>query len=261
MSRVTLQVLEGLERGRTFADLPTPVTVGREEENSVRLNDERVSRFHAKLQEDAGKVILTDLDSTNGTRVNGRPVQMGVLRPGDHLAIGRCLLVFGSRDEIAERLVRHRGGADDTRLRNGSVDGAADEEDGGTGELLDAPPERPFPPEPPGVPEELTPLQRAQLCDLLGYVHEVVRRFLLDGESTAADAGGGSSTPGRGPSARGVETRDPGQSDDGADGVQLADPKAVPAPVRVDWPAWQRLMRLEMDLATALRAAADPDGD
>ena len=279
MSRVTLQVLEGLERGRTFADLPTPVTLGREEENSVRLNDERVSRFHAKLQEDAGKVILTDLDSTNGTRVNGRPVQMGVLRPGDHLSIGRCLLVFGSRDEIADRLVRHRGSADDTRPRNGSA-----EEDDSTGELRDHPAQRPFPLEPPGVPEELTPLQRAQLCDLLGHLHEVVRRFLLDGESTAADAAdrakSAAAAPrtgaaaGGAPSSVGVDTRDPetggpetggpetgGPETGGPDAGDGGRAREDPAPVRVGWPSWQRLMRLEMDVATALRAAADPDSD
>ncbi|MEM9701938.1 MAG: FHA domain-containing protein, partial [Planctomycetota bacterium] len=58
-AHVTLQVLEGLERGRTFRDLPVPFTIGREEENVVRLNDERVSRFHAKVQGDGERVILT----------------------------------------------------------------------------------------------------------------------------------------------------------------------------------------------------------
>ena len=74
MSLVTFQVLEGLERGDVIRDLPTPVTIGREEDNHLRLNDVRVSRFHAKVQEDGGKIILTDLESTNGTRVNGHPV-------------------------------------------------------------------------------------------------------------------------------------------------------------------------------------------
>ena len=100
MTAVTFQVLEGLERGRVFEALPLPVTIGREEENTVRLNDERISRFHIKLQEDRGRVILTDLDSTNGTRVNGRTVSMRVLRAGDQVAVGRCLLLYGSRDEI-----------------------------------------------------------------------------------------------------------------------------------------------------------------
>ena len=87
MAQVTLQLLEGLERGLIFRKLNTPVTIGREDENSVRLNDERVSRFHAKIQEDGGKLILTDLESTNGTRINGRRMPSGRLRPGDELAL------------------------------------------------------------------------------------------------------------------------------------------------------------------------------
>src|SRR5437588_522921 len=75
MPLVTFRVLEGIDKGRIFRDLPTPVTVGREEGNMLRLNDERVSRFHAKVQFDNNETILTDLESTNGTRVNGNVIQ------------------------------------------------------------------------------------------------------------------------------------------------------------------------------------------
>ena len=54
-----------------FHNLATPITIGREEGNLVQLNDERISRFHVKIQEDDGRLVVTDLDSTNGTRVNG----------------------------------------------------------------------------------------------------------------------------------------------------------------------------------------------
>src|SRR5262245_29340487 len=76
MPLVTFQVLEGIDKGRTFREMPTPVTIGREEGNMLRLNDERVSRFHAKVQFDNSELILTDLESTNGTRVNGNVVQI-----------------------------------------------------------------------------------------------------------------------------------------------------------------------------------------
>ena len=72
MALVTLRVLDGADRGRTFEDVPTPFTVGREEGNSVQLNDERISRFHLKIQEDHEKLVLTDLESTNGTKVTAR---------------------------------------------------------------------------------------------------------------------------------------------------------------------------------------------
>jgi pSer/pThr/pTyr-binding forkhead associated (FHA) protein len=103
MTTVTFQVLEGIDRGRIFRDLPTPVTIGREEGNLLRLNDERVSRFHAKVQQDNDDIILTDLESTNGTRVNGKAVQIRRLRPGDRILVGRSLLLFGSPEEIWAR--------------------------------------------------------------------------------------------------------------------------------------------------------------
>jgi predicted component of type VI protein secretion system len=104
MANVTFQVLEGVDKGRVFRDLPTPVTIGREEGNVLRLNDERVSRFHAKVQQDNDDIILTDLESTNGTRVNGTVVQIRRLRIGDRVAVGRSLLLFGSNEEIAARM-------------------------------------------------------------------------------------------------------------------------------------------------------------
>src|SRR5580700_1727684 len=104
MPNVTFQVLEGVDRGRTFRELPTPVTIGREEGNLLRLNDERVSRYHAKVQQDGDDIILTDLESTNGTRVNGNIVQIRRLRFGDRVCLGRSLLLFGSNEEIAVRM-------------------------------------------------------------------------------------------------------------------------------------------------------------
>jgi pSer/pThr/pTyr-binding forkhead associated (FHA) protein len=216
MPSITIQVLEGLERGRFYYDLLPPVSIGREEENTIRLNDERVSRFHAKLQEDAGRIILTDLDSTNGTRVNGRPVQMRVLKPGDQVSIGRCLLLFGSPDEIAARAERSKL---DTPPLSGefAVGDEVDAEGDGSFRLSGHLPELP-----PDLPTELSPGQRAQLADLIGHVHDEIRRVLLAAEETP--------TAGSGP----TDMRVPGRG-------------------------WQRLLRLEMDLAVALRRIADPE--
>ncbi len=71
MTDITLRVLDGADRGKVFDNLRAPVTIGREEGNSIQLNDDRVSRFHVKLQEDHDRLVLTDLESTNGTNVNG----------------------------------------------------------------------------------------------------------------------------------------------------------------------------------------------
>src|SRR6187401_2025726 len=104
MALITLRVLDGADRGRVYDNLPTPVTIGREEGNTVQLNDERISRFHIKIQEDQGKLVLTDLESTNGTRVNGEDVQLRILQFGDVVAVGRSILLYGTRDQIVGRL-------------------------------------------------------------------------------------------------------------------------------------------------------------
>ena len=167
MAFVTVQVLEGLERGRIYRDVPTPVTIGREDENSIQLNDERVSRFHAKMQDDDDHIILTDLESTNGTRVNGHPVQLRVLRHGDQVGIGRCILLFGSDDEIkAQLLDRATVGIEHTIQSSGAASPPVEED---FRELFGTP---------PPLPETIAGLQRARLADVLNYSHEQIRKVL-----------------------------------------------------------------------------------
>ena len=193
MTLITLRVLDGADRGRIFADLPTPVTIGREEGNTIQLNDERVSRFHLKIQEDHDKLVLTDLESTNGTKVNGEDIQLRILRHGDVIFVGRSVLLFGSREQIAERLAALRG-ADSKNLA--ATSWASD---------LDSP----QPPslefelnwsedpdihatfhiaEPPELPERLTPLQAAQLSELVEYLHLRIRDLLASVRSEPRDS-------------------------------------------------------------------------
>ena len=101
MADVTIQVVQGLEAGSILRSLPTPITIGREDENLVQLNDERISRFHAKIQSHEDQLIFTDLQSTNGSRVNGHFTRMRTIQIGDQIALGRCLLVVGSPEELA----------------------------------------------------------------------------------------------------------------------------------------------------------------
>lgn len=178
MAFVTVQVLEGLERGRIYRDLVTPVTIGREDENTIQLNDERVSRFHAKLQEDGAEaIILTDLQSTNGTRVNGHPTQLRVLRPGDQVTIGRCLLLFGSDSEIEARATESPTPAVSAGAPLGTVSRPQEEDD--LREL--------FPSGAPQLPQHLTAVQRARMADVLSYAHDQIRKVLVDAQD---DAGG-----------------------------------------------------------------------
>ena len=182
MSSITLQILEGHERGRTFSDLEMPITIGREEDNQIRLNDERASRFHAKIQADDDRIILTDLDSTNGTRVNGHNVSVRILQAGDQILIGRSLIAYwptledalsvsGSTPGDGERLASvgdggatsdRSGGDDDHRTADGTLY---------RGSTMDAAGSL-FPDGPPELPRRLSPAQRAELSDVLSFVQQ-----------------------------------------------------------------------------------------
>ena len=130
MTRITLRVLDGADRGQVFEKLEPPITIGREEGNSVQLNDERISRFHLKIQEDQQKLVLTDLESTNGTRINGEDTQLRILRYGDVIAVGRSVLLFGTREQIANRLdqLRSDGLSETGELRASELAERADSE-------------------------------------------------------------------------------------------------------------------------------------
>jgi hypothetical protein len=70
-----------------------PVTVGRDPKNDIVLDDRRVSRRHAEVRLRLGRYTLYDLQSTNGTFVNGRRIAEMVLSHDDHITIGGAELV------------------------------------------------------------------------------------------------------------------------------------------------------------------------
>ena len=78
-------------------------TIGRLPDNDIRIDNPAVSGHHALIINILNDSFLEDLNSTNGSRVNGHPVQLHVMRPGDHLQLGRCTLLFGSAEEISDR--------------------------------------------------------------------------------------------------------------------------------------------------------------
>jgi FhaA, N-terminal domain/FHA domain len=72
----------------------SPVTVGRLSINDIVLGDSNVSRRHAEFRSDGGQWVLTDLGSTNGSLINGKPVTQRQLKDGDRLTFGSTDLVF-----------------------------------------------------------------------------------------------------------------------------------------------------------------------
>ena len=179
MAYVPLRVLHGADRGKVFERLATPVTIGREEGNTIQLNDERISRYHLKLQEDNDKVVLTDLESTNGTKVNGEDIQVRIVRDGDMIAVGRSLLLVGSQTDIDRRIAEiaarlpagEEGRARELGQRLRRI---ASPRPDGQPDLSDFPAPI-LPGEIPPLPERMSPAQSAEFVELFDHVLAVLR--------------------------------------------------------------------------------------
>lgn len=175
MPPITLRIVEGADRGRVFSGIIPPITIGREEGNSIQLNDERVSRYHVKIQEDHEKLVLTDLESTNGTKVNGEETQLRILRHGDVMTVGRSTLLYGSRQEISKRLEGFEGDQSKQKFARdssaSSILPAEWKEDANYQLAL-------LENDPPILPERMSPGQAAQLAEVLEYIHMRMRRLI-----------------------------------------------------------------------------------
>lgn len=77
---------------------PEPLLIGRDQQNDVVLDDTRVSRKHAEIRLRLGRYTLYDLQSTNGTYVNGRRVAEVVLNDGDKISIAGLDVIFHSAE-------------------------------------------------------------------------------------------------------------------------------------------------------------------
>lgn len=84
--------------GPTVSLGPDPVLIGRDPQNDVVLDDRRVSRKHAEIRLRLGRYTLYDLQSTNGTYVNGRRIAEKVLDDGDKISVGGLEITFRSAD-------------------------------------------------------------------------------------------------------------------------------------------------------------------
>jgi hypothetical protein len=93
-----LVVESGEERGCSYEVFGLPVTVGAVEGNDLTLPDPRVSRNHAVLERRGRGVELLDLNSENGTFVNGDRITRRRLAPGDRVSLGGAvMLTFEAR--------------------------------------------------------------------------------------------------------------------------------------------------------------------
>lgn len=101
----TLLVKRGQRKGERLPVRSPVVNIGRGEFNDIALPDASISANHAKLQLKEGIWVLTDLGSTNGSRVDGEAVRGDIaLSPGVQVTLGEVLLVFEPRDQGLKRV-------------------------------------------------------------------------------------------------------------------------------------------------------------
>ncbi len=89
---VVLSFVDGKEKGKLVSS-SVPCIMGRKEANII-VPDPKVSRHHALLKIFDGKPYIEDMQSTNGTYVNGVEVKRAALKPGDVITIGETRLEF-----------------------------------------------------------------------------------------------------------------------------------------------------------------------
>ena len=96
-----MTIVDG-KRAGTSLRLDATVSVGREPDNNVVLDDDRVSKHHFQFVASANGLQLIDLNSTNGTSVNGQKVTGTVaLQPGDTIRVGQTMLRVDAIDPAA----------------------------------------------------------------------------------------------------------------------------------------------------------------
>src|SRR5262245_56396886 len=102
-----LVVISGPSFGEMYKLKGERAVLGRGERCDIRVLDDGVSREHAAIERDGGKMVLVDLRSTNGTYCNGTRTQRHDLTDGDKISIGATtILRFTYQDQVDEHYQR-----------------------------------------------------------------------------------------------------------------------------------------------------------
>ena len=89
-------------RGQRFELEPTPLTMGRSEDNTIPLDTGSVSGHHCRIVEEEGQFVLEDLNSTNGTRINSRRILRQALKHKNLVQVGSVEFLFEDENSAEE---------------------------------------------------------------------------------------------------------------------------------------------------------------
>ena len=142
--RFRLNVVTGADEGLRYAAAGERTLIGTDASADVRLSDPTVSRTHAELVLSGGRVLIRDLDSRNGTMVNGVSVLAAHLTSGCRIRLGRTELAFDASRRATSEIVA----ADREHDRFGALVGKA-----------------------PRMREMFNVLEHAAACDVTVLIH------------------------------------------------------------------------------------------
>ncbi len=104
----TLFVIRGSDQGNRFELTEPTIRLGRDRSNPIQIHDTEVSRHHAEIRrEDGDHFVICDLNSSNGTFVNGQRIRRQELTSGDQVQVGGTLMLYtGPAEETQEDLAK-----------------------------------------------------------------------------------------------------------------------------------------------------------
>lgn len=117
-----LHILSGVLEGKSFELTEERISVGRALDNNIRLEDGTVSHHHAMFVLESGDYKLRDLNSTNGTRINGLRIVESKLHNGDAVRFGSVEMRYESDVRKASQpLPPSQSGVQSAQLGKGSA--------------------------------------------------------------------------------------------------------------------------------------------
>ena len=103
----TLFVIRGADQGIRIELIEPLLRLGRDASSTIHLHDTEVSRHHAELRQVETDYLISDLNSSNGTFVNGQRIHQHQLQSGDQVQLGGTLMLYtGPAEETPEDLAK-----------------------------------------------------------------------------------------------------------------------------------------------------------
>jgi len=87
-------ITRGRNAGRRLTITQWPATIGRDASSVIPVEDDRSSRFHARIKKRDRLYVIEDLQSKNGTYVNGDKIANSIINSGDKIMVGDTEIVF-----------------------------------------------------------------------------------------------------------------------------------------------------------------------